>query len=184
MTEAAPRRVTVAAGIATGAALCLASATTVIAIAAGVVMLTGLADETRGALRFGFGGVEHSWAEVARIALSNARVAGGTLLCATVAPHVGMRVRRLVFVLLATVLTCSAAAVGVAVGAYGHRAVGAIALHLPVEFGALSLAGGAYMQACKQALNARELVAAGATTGLLLVVAATLETYVAIGGTR
>jgi len=40
------------------------------------------------------------------------------------------------------------------------------------------------MQACKQALNARELVAAGATTGLLLVVAATLETYVSIEATQ
>lgn len=184
MTEAGPRTFTVVAGIATGAALCLASAMTIVAIAALVVMFTGLADETRGTLRFGFGGLEHSPAEVARIALYNARVAGGTLLCAAVTPRVGMRVRRLVFVLLATVLTCSAAAVGIAIGAYGDRAISAIAVHLPVEFSALSLAGGAYMQACRQALDARDLVVAGAATGLLLVVAATLETYVSIGGTQ
>lgn len=184
MTVIASRAATVVAGIATGAALCLAFAMTVIAIAAGIVMLTGLADETRGSLRFGFGGVEHSVTEVARIALYNARVAGGTLVCAAVAPRVGMRVRRLVFVLLATVLTCSAAAVGVAIGAYGNRAILAVAIHLSIEFGALSLAGGAYMQACKQALSARELLAAGATTGLLLAVAATLETYVSVGGTQ
>jgi hypothetical protein len=184
MTKTGPRTGTVVAGIATGATLCLASAMTVVAIATVVVMLSGLADETRATLRFGFGGVEHSPAEVGRIALYNARVAGGTLLCAVVAPRVEMRVRRLLFVLLATVLTCSAAAVGVAIGAYGDRAIAAIAVHLPVEFSALSVAGGAYMQACKQALHARELAATGATTGLLLVVAAALETYVSIGGTQ
>ena len=61
-------------------------------------------------------------------------------------------------------LTFNAAAVGIAIGAYGTRAVTATAAHLPVEFGALSLAGGAYMQACKQPLSARELAAAAAAT--------------------
>jgi hypothetical protein len=62
--------------------------------------------------------------------------------------------------------------------------VTATAAHLPVEFGAFSLAGGAYMQACKRPLSARELAAAAASTALLLVAAAALETYVPIGAPR
>jgi hypothetical protein len=173
-----------AAGIRAGAALCLAAALAVTALAATAVWLTGLADETRGALRFGFGGVDRSPGEAIRIALHNATVAGGTLLCTIVAPHLGLPARRLVLLVLATVLTCSAAAVGTAIGAYGTRAITAIAVHAPVEFSALSLPGGAYMQACQQALTARELAAVGATTGLLLAAAAGLETYVWIGATR
>ena len=71
---------------------------------------------------------------------------------------------------------------GIAIGAYGTRVTSAVAIHLPVEFGALSLTGGAYMQACQQPLRARELVAVAAMTGLLLIVAAALETYVSLGG--
>lgn len=167
-----------------GAALCLATATTVAAFAAATVTLSGLSGEMRRTLRFGFAGVEHSPAEMARITLNNARVAGGTLLCAVIAPKLGSRARRHVFVVLASVLTCSAAAVGTAVGAYGIRAIAALALHLPVEFTALSLAGGTYMHACKRALNTRELAATAAVVGVLLIVAATLETYMSIGAAR
>lgn len=173
-----------AVGIRAGAALCLAAALTVTVLAATAVWLTGLAEETRAVLRFGFGGVERSLGEALRIALHNARVGAGTLLCALIAPHLGIHARRLVLLLLATVLTCSAAAVGTAIGAYGTRAISAIAVHLPVEFSALSLPGGAYMQACRQALTARELAAVGGVTGMLLAAAAALETYVSIGGTR
>jgi hypothetical protein len=172
------------AAIMARAALCLATATTVAAVAAATVTLSGLSGEMRRALRFGFAGVEHSPAEVARITLNNARVAGGTLLCAAIAPKLGPRARRLVFVVLATVLTCSAAAVGAAVGAYGTRAIAALALHLPVEFTALSLAGGAYLHAGKQALGTREFAATAALTGLLLIAAATLETYTSIEAAR
>jgi len=172
------------ATIIAAAALCLATATTIAALAAATVTLSGLGGEMRRTLRFGFSGLEHSPAEVGRIALNNARVAGGTLLCAAIAPKLGPRGRHLVFVVLATVLTCSAAAIGAAVGAYGIRAIAALALHLPVEFTALSLAGGTYMYACKRALSTRELAATAAVTGVLLIAAATLETYMSIGAAR
>lgn len=179
-----PHATPAGAGIPAGTALCFTAAMAVIVFAAMAVCVTGLADETRRTLRFGFAGVERSPVEVARIALHNARVAGGILLCAAVAPRLGMRAQRLIALLLATILSCSASAVGVAIGAYGTRVISAIAIHLPVEFGAVSLAGGAYVQACKQALTGRELAVVAAATGLLLLVAASLETYASIGGTR
>ena len=179
----APRS-NVVAGIATGSVRCATAAIGVLIVAAVAVSLAGLADETRSILRFGFGGVDRSPAEVASIAIHNARFAGGTLLCAAIAPRLTRRARRVVDLVLGTLLAFNAGAVGIAVGAYGARAVSATALHLPVEFSALSIAGGAYMQACKQALTGRELAVVGATTALVLVVAAALETYVSIGGTR
>ena len=60
----------------------------------------------------------------------------------------------------------------------------AIALHLPLELAALSLAGGAYMQASKQPLGARALARVAALCALLLACAATLETYRPPGGLR
>lgn len=177
----AARRMSATAGVRAGTLLCLAASATVIVLAAVAVMAAGLGEETRRMLGFGFGGVDRSPAEAARIAMQNGRVAGGTLLCAVLAPHVSVRVRRLVFLVLITVLAASASSVGIAVGAYGTRVISA---HLPIEFSALSLAGGAYMQACKQALSGRELAAIATATGLLLVVAAVLETYVSIGGTQ
>jgi hypothetical protein len=171
-------------GIGVGTCLCLAAATTVIVLAAITVTAAGLAEETRQMLGFGFGGVDRSPAEAARITLHNARVAGGTLLCAALAPRLTLRAQRLVFLMLTMVFAASAAGVGIAIGAYGARVISAIAVHLPVEFSALSLAGGAYIRACRQALSARELSAVTTATGLLLAAAAALETYASIGGTR
>ena len=180
----APRPDPCIAGIAAGAVLFAAAAMTVVVLASAAVSLAGLADDTRKMLRFGFGGVEQSPSEVARLAIHNARFAGGTLLCAGLAPRLTKRARRAVDLLLGGLLTFNAAAVGIAIGAYGTRTITATATHMPVEFAALSLAGGAYMQACKQPLSARELAAAATTTGLLLIAAAALETYVSTGGAR
>jgi hypothetical protein len=171
-------------GIRAGTCLCLAAASTVIVLAAVTVTAAGLAEETQRMLGFGFGGVDRSPAVAARIALHNGRVAGGTLLCAALAPRLTLRTQRVVFLVLTTVLVASAAGVGIAIGAYGTRVISAVAIHLPVEFSALSLAGGAYMQACRQALAARELSAVFTATAVLLAAAAVLETYVSIGGTR
>jgi hypothetical protein len=171
-------------GVAAGAIFCACAAVTVVVLASATVSLAALADDARKTLRFGFGGVEQSPSEVARLAIHNARFAGGTLLCAGLAPRLKKPARRAVDLLLAGLLTFNAVAVGIAIGAYGTRAITATATHLPVEFGALSLAGGAYMQACKQPLSARALAAVAAATALLLVTAAMLETYGSIGATQ
>ena len=180
----APRSESRVAGIVTDAVICATAALSVIVVAAAVVWLAGLAEELRSTLRFGFGGVEDSPTELARLAVHNARLAGGTLICAGVASRLKARVRHLVDLLLAAVLTFNASAVGIAIGAYGTRAVSAMAAHLPVEFGAFSLAGGAYMQACKRALRVRELAAVTAATALLLLAAAALETHLSNGAPR
>jgi hypothetical protein len=166
------------------AAVCATAAVFVMTATALVVLATDLGDDARRALRFGFAGVDRSVAEAARIAIHNARFAGGALLCAALAPRLPRSTRVLVDLLLATVLALNAGAVGVAFGAHGWRALSATAPHLPLEFGGLSLAGGAYLRACRQPLSPRAMTAVAGLSGLLLAAAAVLETYVSMGGSR
>jgi hypothetical protein len=171
------------ADIAAGAAVCATAAVLLIAAAAAVVALTGLGDDARRALRFGFGGVQPTPGEALRLAIHNAKFAAGTLLCAIGAPRLPTRGRLTVDFILTFVLAINAGLVGVALGAYGQRLAAAIALHLPLELAALSLAGGAYMSTSKQPLGARALACVAALCALLLGCAATLETY-PLGGLR
>jgi hypothetical protein len=166
-----------AAGVLTSTAICAAAAALVLATTALAITATGLADDARRVLRFAFGGVEQTPAEAARIALHNATIATGTMLGAAARTRIPVATRPVLDVVLATLLAINAAAVGVALGAYGTRVATAIVTHLPLELAAFSLAGGAYMQACKQPLRVRELTGVAAATALLLVAAAALETY-------
>jgi hypothetical protein len=184
MTGDALAREPTAISVATDAMLCALAATAIIAVTAIVVAGAGLGDDARGTLAFGFGGVEHSGAQVARIALHNSEYAAGTLLCALIAPRIPGLVILLVDAVLASVLAFNAGLVGVAYGAYGWRAIAATAPHLPVEFAGVSLAGGAYLHACRRPLSLRAISAVAATCAALLTVAAFLETYVSIGGAR
>src|SRR4051794_25337527 len=129
-------------GIAAGAARCLVSALGMAACAATAIRLGRLAGDARQALGFDFAGVARSPAQVAQLALTNARIAAGTLVCALIAPRTGRRLRGATLALLTAVLVTSAAAVGVTIGAYATRAIRALAPHLVVEFAGLSLAGG------------------------------------------
>lgn len=170
-----------ATSVAIDGVLCELAAALIVVVAAIVVAAAGLGDDARGTLRFGFGGVEHSGAQVARIALHNSRYAAGTLLCALVAPRMPGLAVLLIDLLLASLLAFNAGLVGVAYGAYGWRAIAATAPHLPVEFAGVSLAGGAYLHACRRPLSRRALGAVAATCAALLLVAAFLETYVSMG---
>jgi hypothetical protein len=181
---AAPHSRSVLLPIATGAIVCLTVAMTLVVIAAAAVALTRLGDDARRMLGFDFRGVEPSPSEAARIALHNARIAGGTLLCAALVPLLSARARQAVDGVLATLLAISAIAAGITVGGYGARAVAALIAHVPLEFAALSLNGGAYLQACQRPLRARELAATAAASWALLIVAAALETYLPIGAAR
>lgn len=174
----------VMAEIGAGSARCGVAAVALVAVIAIVVALTGMADDARRALRFGFGGVDRSLSGAAQIAIHNARFAAGTLICAALAPRVTRRARILMDGVLAAVLVLNAGAVGVAIGAYGSRAIKATGLHLALEFAALSFAGGAYIQAREQPLRARTLALVAATCAAVLVVAAALETYVPIEAPR
>lgn len=167
--------------ITTAAARCAAIAASVVGVAALGVAASGLADETRAALGFGFDGVDRSARQIAAIALHNAKIASGVLLCAALAPRLTQRIGCSVGLILAIVLALNAATIGMAIGAYGTRALHALAPHAPLELVGLSLTGGAYMRARRQPLRPPVLMGVGCTSGALLIVAAALETYA--GGT-
>jgi hypothetical protein len=173
-----------AGDLAAGALICVGAATLIAACGTAAVAITGVADEVRRALSFDFAGVEQTPATAVLIALENARLVAAALLCAAVVPRLPQPARLLVDVVLAGVLAGNAGLVGVALGAYGTRLAIATAPHLPVEFAALSLAGSAYMRTSRRPLGAAELAVVAATCALLLVMAATLETYVRLGGVR
>jgi hypothetical protein len=170
--------------VAAAACACASAAASLVAATAVLVVVTGVGDDARRALGFGFGGVDRSIAEAMRIAIHNAKFAGGTLLCAAIAPLVPRRALLLTDTALATLLAFNAGTVGLAIGAYGQRAIAAVAPHLPVECAGLSLAGGAYVHARRQRLSRRAIAAVAGACGVLLAIASLLETYVSVGGTR
>jgi hypothetical protein len=151
---------------------------------AAAVRLTGASDEIRDSLPLSFAGVERTPGEALSIALQNARIAAATLLCALTVRALPGRARIAVDAVLAAVMALNALFVGIALGVYGTRLAAATAPHLPLEFAALCLAGGAYMHARRQPLGRVVLAAVAATCALLLVIAATLETYVRLGAVR
>lgn len=166
--------------IATGALVCAIGAACIAVTTAVFITATGLSDDARAMLRFGFGGVDHTRAEAARIAIHNARYAAGTLVCALVIAWLPRWAGLVTDCLLATMLSLNAGTIGIAFGAYRWRAVAATAPHLPVEFAGLSLAGGAYLHARKQLLSACSLIATAGGCALLLAMAAFIETYVSM----
>jgi hypothetical protein len=168
----------------TGAAVCAAGAALVAAASALAIALTGLADDTRRLLDFGFAGVERTPAQATSIALHNARFVVVTLIFAILRPDLPRPVRTIVDALLAAVLTLNAGELGVALGAYRERAAAATALHAPLEFSALALAGGAYTATRKQPLALPALARIAVLCALLLAAAATLETYASLGDPR
>jgi hypothetical protein len=166
------------------AARCGIAAVAVAAATALVVLATGLDEAARGALRFGFAGIDHAPSAGAAIAVHNMAIAGGTLLCAAAAPRLPRSGVVCAHMLLGAVFALNATAIGLAFGAYGWRAIAATAPHLPLELAGLSLAGGAYLHACRHAVTALELVVAGLACAVLLAAAALIETYISGSGPR
>ena len=181
MTGSARKPPSRAADIARSTVVCGALALAVAVLAGAAIVLTGLADDARVVLGFRFGELARSPTVALAITLQNVKLAAGTLACAAAAPRLTPGVRVLVGLWLAALLVLNAGVVGVAFGAYGTRLLGATALHLSVEFVALSLAGGAYLAAVREPLGVRRLSAVGLACLLLLVLAAALETYARVG---
>jgi hypothetical protein len=184
MSAATTRPLWTATSVMTKAAVLVIVAGSVVVTTALLVVVTGESANARRALGFGFGGVDPSLAEASSIAFHNAKLAGATLVCGAVAPRLPVAMRVPIDLLLALLLVVNAGAVGVALGAYGWRAIAATAPHLPIEFAGLSLAGGAYLHACRQPLSPRAIAAVAGACAVLLAAAAALETYVSLGGTR
>lgn len=172
-----------ARSIANRAAAIVAAAVAIVALTALGVAATGHSADARDALRFGFAGMDPSIAQASAIAIHNGRLAGATLACSILTPRLHPVTRIPVHLLLALILVFNSAAVGVAFGAYGWRVIRATGPHLPLEFAALSLAGGAYLHACRQPLSAPTIALVAASCALLLCAAAAIETYVWLGGT-
>lgn len=172
-----------ARSIAKRTAAIVAASAAIVAVTALGVVVTGHGPDARDELRFGFAGMDPSIAQASAIAIHNARLAGATLLCTVLLPRLHAVTRMPVHLLLAVILVFNCAAVGVAYGAYGWRVIRATAPHLPLEFAALSLAGGAYLHACRQPLSTPTFAAVAASSALLLCAAAAIETYVWLGGT-
>ena len=167
--------------MAAAAVCCAASASAVAAAAAVAVAAAGLGDDARAQLQFDFSGIRRTPATVVEIALHNLRLVAGVLLCAALVPSLGRRARHVVSALLATVLTLNAAAVGIAIAAYGDRLLAATRLHLPLELAGLALAGGAYLHALRQPMRPLALALVGASCLVLLAGAAAVETYLTGG---
>ena len=170
--------------IATGALTCAVAATLVAACSAAAVAATSTAGDVRRTLRFDFADAQRTPSAALQIAAQNTRLVAAALLCAAVVPRLPQAALLLADVVLALLLVANAGLLGVALGAYGAQLAVAIALHLPLELAALSLAGGAYMHASRRPVSAVALVIVASTCGLLVVIAATLETYVASGGVQ
>jgi hypothetical protein len=168
--------------LAIGAAMCASTSALTITAAAAAVVATGIADDVRRSVRLSFAGVAHTPGELLTVALHNARIATATFLFAVAAPWLPSRARMLVDALLVTVFFLNATLVGMALGAYGGRLAFAAA-HVPIEFGALGVAGGAYIAARQRSVGGRSLVGAAGLCACLLVLAAAAETY-ASGGSK
>jgi hypothetical protein len=106
------------------------------------------------------------------------------LIAAAIVPRVDASARAFLDASLAVPLVVNAAVLGVTVGAYGSRAITALAAHTPIEFAALALSGGAYMHARKQTVRPAELAVTALLCAALLGAAAVLETYVSNPGAR
>jgi len=168
-------------GIRIGAVTCGAAAALLILSGAAAVRLSGTGEEIRDSLRLSFAGVDCTPGEALGIALQNGRIAAATVLCALTVSRLPGRARLVVDAVLAAVLAFNALIVGLALGAYGERLVVATAAHLPIEFAALSVAGGAYLSARRRPLPPHSLAYTGGLSSALLVVAAIAETYVSGG---
>lgn len=149
-------------------------------IAAAVALLVqglGLAAAVRHALGFTFSGVPRTHSAAIDIAAHNGAIAAAPLLAARAHLRMGRWGRHGTAAVLALVGVANAAAIGIALGAYGTRALRSLMPHGPLELAAFSIAGGAYMQACRRELEIRMWRGAVYATALLVVVAGIAEVF-------
>jgi hypothetical protein len=154
-----------------------------IAATALLVAAAGAGDRARELIGLRFAGPSGRPADALQVATTNLRLAASALIAAW-AVRGRPQLRRPLDVTLAIVGGLNAATMGVALGAYDDRLLGSIALHAPLELGALAVAGGAYLDGRDGMLPTGALAAAAAAAVGLIAVGAVLETYVQIGGDR
>jgi protein-S-isoprenylcysteine O-methyltransferase Ste14 len=155
-----------------------------VALTAGTALLVRLLDadhQARQLLGFDFNPPARRPGQAIEIGATNLRLVAAALLAAVVV-HGRPQLRRPLDATLAVVLALNTATLGVALGAYGTRLIGAVALHAPLELAAFLLAGGAYLAARGPELTAGGLTAVAAVAVTLVAAGAIVETYVRIGG--
>lgn len=179
MTAAAAQR-QAAGRIATGAAWCAAIAVGTAGWCAATVIVCDVDASLRAFLHFGFDGVPQTPGQAVAIATHNAALGAAPLIAAAIAQRL-RPIQVAVEILLGALLITNSALIGLALGAYGSRLVGAVTAHLPLELAAFCLAGGTYLAAIAQPLRHRTLVASATGCATLLATAAVAETYLPPG---
>lgn len=170
--------------IATAASRIAISVAFLVAATAAVVAAASLAPALRAWLGFSFAGVPRTPRAASDIATHNATIAAAPLCAAAAYPRLGTLARTTTSSALAALLVINAAAIGIALGAYGRRAADALLPHAVLELAAFSIAGGAYMQACQQRLSRGGLAAASCVSIALVTGAAAVEVLITNPGGR
>jgi hypothetical protein len=134
-------------------------------------------------LGFGFESPSRDAGDAIGVTATNLRLVAAPLVAAW-GVRICPRLRPPLDITLAAVLALNVIAAGVALGAYGPRLLGAVAVHAPLELAGFALAGGAYLAArTGQPAASHPAVTAGGAA-VLVAAGAALETYVQIGADR
>ena len=154
-----------------------------IAATALLVAALGAGHRARELLGLRFAGPGGRPGDALQVATTNLRLAGAALIAAW-AVRGRPQLRRPLDLTLAALGALNVATTGVALGAYGDRLLGPVALHAPLELGAFAVAGGAYLAARAGQPGAGRLAIATGGAVVLVAAGAALETYVQIGADR
>jgi hypothetical protein len=156
----------------------------------GLAVRLGFAAQARRWLAFPFTGVPASPSEAADVFLHNLRdlVAVGALLLIAQLPSwedrleqpgaIHRALQRGGEALLSAAVAVNVLVVGLGLGAYGTRMVGAVVPHGPLELAAYSLALALYLQGRRRRLPTRHMLTIGGLSLSALALAALLEVYV------
>lgn len=158
-----------------------AAGVALIALTAGVAIVADRQEDARVLLDLPFSGVTREPTTVLTIAGDNLRIAAAVLLAAATRPHIPRAARTGLDACLVLVGIGNVGLVGLAIGAYGHGALLALAPHLGVELAAFSVCAATYGASRQDQLRGCEIASSFALVMAMLGVAAVLETYSWIG---
>jgi hypothetical protein len=162
------------------------------ALTALIVHLTW-ADGARNWLRFSFSGLPERPSEAASVFINNVRLLSAALLGSLIAAAArrstarasGLAMQAIVRccdVVIALACAANVVFVGLALGAYGRRALAATVPHGPLELLAFTLALAVYIAAHREPVGYRRLVVTAVAGVAALAVAAVLEVFLNLGG--
>ena len=157
-----------------------------LALAAATALLVGALGQraaARGLLGLRFDEPAREPRAALEVAATNLRLLAACLIAAA-AVRLRSQLRPLLDGILGGLLAVNAIVIGLAAAGYGERLLASLAAHGPPELAAFALAGGGYLAARAGELSTGGFAAVAAAAVALIAVAAVLETYVQLGGTR